>query len=141
MTQVCGTRPHTSAKRSAYDLVCNGTEAGATREFLTRIGDKWSIALVVLLARAPGHKARFSELKRSVEGISQTMLTSTLRNLERDGMVTRKVFPEIPPKVVYHLTPLGLSVIKPMQGLVDWVAKSWGEVKRSRAAYDFGRKK
>ena len=88
-------------------LMCKGEHAKAARELLTRVGDKWSILLVVMLARTPNNRARFSELQRLVDGISQRMLTTTLRNLERDGFVKREVFAEVPPRVEYELTNLG----------------------------------
>jgi DNA-binding HxlR family transcriptional regulator len=74
--------------------------------------------------------------QNSVGGISQTMLTATLRNLERDGMVVREIFPEVPPRVEYELTKLGLSMLEPMQGLIDWVAANWATVKKARERFD-----
>jgi DNA-binding HxlR family transcriptional regulator len=74
--------------------------------FHTKIGDKWSIFLMLSLAKLPRSRARFSELERSIPGISQRTLTLTLRNLERDGLITRDLFPEIPPRVEYELTSL-----------------------------------
>ncbi len=85
--------------------MCKNEESAAVRKFLTKVGDKWSILLVVMLAKTPQHRARFSELQRMVDGISQRMLTTTLRNLERDGFLSREIFPEIPPRVEYELTP------------------------------------
>ena len=117
-------------------LMCRGEHAKAAREFLTRVGDKWSILLVVMLARAPGHRARFSELQRLVDGISQRMLTTTLRNLQRDGFVKRESFPEIPPRVEYELTDLGLSLLKPMEHLVQWIGSNWPAIKEARAEFD-----
>ena len=116
-------------------LMCKGEHAKAAREFLTRVGDKWSIMLVVMLARRPGHRARFSELRRLIDGISQRMLTATLRNLERDGFVTRESFPEIPPRVEYELTPLGLSLLLPMEHLVQWIGSNWPSIKKARERY------
>lgn len=106
------------------------------RELLTRLADKWSILLLISLMEAPTHTLRFSELKRTVEGISQRMLTVTLKNLERDGLVSRRVFAEVPPRVEYQLTALGKSVLEPMRGLVDWLEDRWPEIERFRAAYD-----
>lgn len=126
MKKKCFTEEHSN---------CEKEEVQATREFLTKIGDKWSILIVVLLAKSPKHRARFSELKKAINGISQTMLTTTLRNLEKDGMVIREIFPEVPPRVEYELTSLGLSVLEPMQGLVDWVNKNWRDVKKSREKF------
>ena len=116
--------------------VCGHTDPVAVRELLTKIGDKWSIFLILSLAKLLGGRARFSELERSIPGISQRMLTLTLRNLERDGLVTRELFPEIPPRVEYELTVLGRSLLRPMQGLVDWVAANWHQVKKAQSKFD-----
>jgi DNA-binding HxlR family transcriptional regulator len=116
--------------------VCGHKDPSAVRELLTRIGDKWSIFLILSLAKLLGGRARFSELERAIPGISQRMLTLTLRNLERDGLVTRKVFPEVPPRVEYEITSLGRSLLRPMQSLVDWVATSWEQVKKARARFE-----
>src|SRR5262245_59511361 len=89
----------------------------AVREVLHRVGDKWSVQIVALLGDG---SMRFSELRRSIEGISQRMLTLTLRGLERDGLVTRTVFPEIPPRVDYELTRLGKTLLEPISALADW---------------------
>jgi DNA-binding HxlR family transcriptional regulator len=88
-------------------LMCKSEETKPLRDFLSKVGDKWTIMLVVTLARTPRHRARFSELQRAVGGISQLMLTKTLRQLERDGLLTREVFPEVPPRVEYELTASG----------------------------------
>src|SRR6266699_3928684 len=86
----------------------------AVREVLNRVGDKWSVQVIALLGDGP---VRFSELRRSIEGISQRMLTLTVRNLERDGLITRTVFAEIPPRVEYDLSKLGQTLLEPIQGL------------------------
>ena len=101
--------------------------------FLTRIGDKWSILIVLILARGP---RRFSELKRQIEGISQRMLTLTLRGLERDGLLTRTVFPATPPRVDYELTELGRSLCKPVIELGNWATDHLREIEQSREAFD-----
>ncbi len=116
-------------------LMCNNDESKAVREFLTKIGDKWSILLIVMLAKTPNHRARFSELQRMIDGISQRMLTTTLRNLERDGFLSREVFPEVPPRVEYELTALGLTLLTPMQALVDWIGNNWNSIKRARGQF------
>ncbi|WP_434381483.1 winged helix-turn-helix transcriptional regulator [Melittangium boletus] len=116
--------------------MCETEESTAVRAFLTKVGDKWSILVVVMLAKTPRNRARFSELQRMVRGISQRMLTTTLRDLERDGFVSREVFPEVPPRVEYELTPLGLGLMKPMQALVDWIGGNWGAIKEARARFD-----
>jgi DNA-binding HxlR family transcriptional regulator len=116
--------------------VCGHKDPAAVRELLTKIGDKWSIFLILSLTRLLGGRARFSELERAIPGISQRMLTLTLRNLERDGLVTREVFPEVPPRVEYEITNLGRGLLRPMQSLVDWVATNWEQVKKARSRFD-----
>jgi DNA-binding HxlR family transcriptional regulator len=106
------------------------------RELLTRLGDKWSLLVIHTLARLPENRARFSELRREITGISQRMLTATLRNLERDGILTRKIFPVIPPRVEYTLTPLGRDLLQPVQDLVGWVEGNWEKIEKSRAVFD-----
>src|SRR6267154_1045811 len=101
--------------------VCNNKDPLAVRELLTKIGDKWSIFILLTLEKMPGYRGRFSELERAIPGISQRMLTLTLRNLERDGLVKRELFPEVPPRVEYEITTLGKTLLQPLQGLVDWV--------------------
>lgn len=103
------------------------------REVLTRVGDKWSVLVIVLLG--DGTK-RFSELRRTIGGISQRMLTLTLRGLERDGLVVREVFPTVPPKVEYTLTPLGETLLKTLRDLADWAAENRGEIERAREIFD-----
>jgi DNA-binding HxlR family transcriptional regulator len=105
----------------------------ATREILNRVGDKWSVLVVVLL----GERAtRFNELKRSLDGISQRMLTATLRGLERDGLVKRTVHPTNPPQVEYELTALGRTLLEPVSVLALWAQGHRGEVQRARDAFD-----
>ena len=116
--------------------VCGSKDPMAVRELLTKIGDKWSIFLVLSLVKIHGNRARFSELEKSVPGISQRMLTLTLRNLERDGLVVREVFPEVPPRVEYELTTLGKSLLRPFEGLVDWVTANWEDVKKAQSKFD-----
>ena len=120
-------------KSFSPETVCGSEDAAAVREMMTRIGDKWSIFLICSLSKTPNQRARFSELERTIPGISQRMLTATLRHLERDGLVTREVFPEVPPRVEYELTDLGRSLLLPMQALVDWVGNHWSAVKKARS--------
>lgn len=115
--------------------ICRTSDPLAVRELLSRIGDKWTI-FVVLSLDLLGGRARFSELERAVPGISQRMLAVTLRSLERDGLVTREVFPEVPPRVEYEITPLGQSLLTPTQGLVDWAKAHWEKVRVAQASYD-----
>lgn len=103
------------------------------RGVLDRIGDKWSTLMVLTLALRPH---RFGELKRAIPDISQRMLTQTLRDLQRDGYVARKVFPTTPPAVEYSLTDLGRSLILPLTGLVDWAVRTRGAIEAARAAFD-----
>ncbi len=100
---------------------------------LSHVGDKWSILVVSLLGDGP---RRFNDIKRSVDGISQRMLTLTLRGLERDGMVTRTIFPTIPPRVDYELTPLGHSSREPVRVLVDWILTHLPEIEAARASFE-----
>ncbi|AVA24624.1 transcriptional regulator protein (plasmid) [Rhizobium sp. NXC24] len=104
-------------------------------EILGRMGDKWTIMAITMLADQP---RRFNELKRLIGGISQQMLTRTLKALERDGMVTRKVYPTIPPQVEYSLTDLGRSLSAPLLQLAMWVLDHLGEIEAHRALHDEG---
>lgn len=105
----------------------------AVREVLNRVGDKWSVFIVRLLADGP---KRFSELKRNIEGISQRMLTLTLRGLERDGLVTRTVFPTVPPRVDYELTALGKTLIEPVAALAMWAQANRVDIQAARDRFD-----
>src|SRR4051812_34060856 len=110
------------------------TAAGCRgREILERIGDKWSLQVIAVLGE---RTLRFTELKREIEGISQRMLTVTLRGLERDGIVARTVYPVVPPRVDYALTPLGTTLRQLVRGLVDWSGAHLAEVDAARARYD-----
>jgi len=104
------------------------------RDVLARVGDTWSVYVIHILGDA--RTLRFSELRREVDGISQRMLTVTLRGLERDGLVRRVVYPEIPPRVEYSLTPLGSTLRQLIRGMVAWAGAHIGEVDAARAAYD-----
>lgn len=101
----------------------------AVREVLNRVGDKWSILVVSLLNDGP---RRFSELRRAVEGISQRMLTLTLKGLERDGLVTRTMYPTIPPRVDYELTRMGRTLLEPVMALAAWAEKNRGQIQAAR---------
>jgi DNA-binding HxlR family transcriptional regulator len=115
--------------------ICRTSDPLAVRELLTTIGDKWTI-FVVLSLDLLGGRARFSELERAIPGISQRMLSATLKNLERDGMVVREVFPEVPPRVEYEMTELGRSLLLPTQTLVDWAKDYWERVRDAQSRYD-----
>ena len=107
----------------------------AVSQVLARIGDKWSVQVVMRLTDGP---KRFNEIKRSIEGVSQRMLTLTLRGLERDGMVTRTVFPTIPPRVDYALTALGRSLAGPVDQLGQWAIAHRAEIEAARVRFDDG---
>lgn len=100
---------------------------------LQRIGDKWSVLVVETLGSG---SMRFNELRRAIPSVSQRMLTLTLRNLERDGLVNRTVTPSIPPRVDYELTELGRSLQKPICGLVRWSMDNVGAIHEAQARYD-----
>ncbi len=102
-------------------------------DVLARVGDKWSVLVVTRLGNGP---MRFNALRRAIGGISQRMLTLTLRGLERDGLVTRTVFPTIPPRVDYALTPLGRDLLKPVSALGEWALRNQPKIARAREKFD-----
>jgi DNA-binding HxlR family transcriptional regulator len=102
---------------------------------LARVGDKGSVLIV---SRLGNGRMRFNELKRDIAGISQRMLTLTLRNLERDGLVTRTVFATVPPRVDYELTSLGRSLLVPVSALGDWARNNRGKIEAAQARFDRG---
>ncbi|RUR66220.1 transcriptional regulator [Variovorax guangxiensis] len=102
-------------------------------QMLGRMGDKWTILAITMLEQKP---RRFNELKRLIGGISQQMLTRTLKALERDGMVTRTVHPTVPPQVEYALTELGHSLASPLMNLATWVLDHLGQIELHRASHD-----
>ena len=110
----------------------NGT-CVVVREILARVGDKWSVLVIALLGER-GY--RFSELQRAIDGISQRMLTLTLRQLERDGLVSRTVHATVPPRVDYALTPLGESVLEPILTLTKWAEDHGTCIADARRRYD-----
>lgn len=124
-----------SAQASAPDTAepPDGGAGCPLRDVLDRVGDKWSVLVVILLRDG---RLRFSDLRRSVEGISQRMLTHTLRQLERDGLVERTVYPSVPVRVEYELTPLGRTLIEPLAALADWVESHRSVILSAHAAYD-----
>ncbi len=117
------------------DWRASGFDAAAcpVRNVLDRIGDKWTMLVLAALAAGP---CRFSELHRAMPDISKRMLTQTLRELERDGLVTRHVFPTKPPKVEYRLSAVGLSVLTPLAGLIAWAENTYGEIREARVRFD-----
>jgi len=104
-----------------------------TRKALDLIADKWTTLVIYLLADGT---ARYSELHRAIDGISQKMLTQTLRDLERNGLVHRKVYPEVPPRTDYSLTPLGQTLIQPLSALCGWAERHMPELEKARQKYD-----
>src|SRR5262245_22343225 len=131
------TELHEAAPLTAYEGSCH-SEAGpregrAIRDVLDRVGDKWSLLVVATLRSG---RLRFTELQRHIPGISQRMLTLTLRQLERDGLITRTVHAEVPPRVEYELTQLGGTLIEIAKALGDWAIANHPRIEASRAAYD-----
>ena len=105
----------------------------AVSDVLSRIGDKWSVLVVTRLGGGP---LRFNELRRAIGGISQRMLTLTLRGLERDGLITRTAYPTIPPRVDYALTPLGRDLLIPVSALGAWAIRNQPKIARAREQFD-----
>lgn len=105
----------------------------AVAELLSRVGDKWTVLTISYLGNKP---MRFNELRRQIGNISQKMLTSTLRNLERDGFVSRTVTPSRPPRVDYELTKLGRDLLVPVSALADWTVSNVGAIHKSREKFD-----
>ena len=103
------------------------------REILDRVADKWSLLVISLLA---DRGRRFTQLRSEIDGISQRMLTLTLRRLERDGLVLRTVHPVVPPRVDYELTPLGTTLIDPIEALLQWITTHTQEIAAARATYE-----
>jgi len=121
-----------SALRGITGDLSDGSQA-VLRDVLSRIGDKWS---VIVLCRLDSQPRRFNELRRLVEGISPRMLTSTLRQLERDGLVERTVWPTVPPQVEYALTERGHSLHDVLYQLVDWTGEHFDGIELSRKGFD-----
>jgi DNA-binding HxlR family transcriptional regulator len=119
--------------QAALPIEVNHSQCRRVTPILARIGDKWSILTVMTLS---GGTRRFNELKREIDGISQRMLTLTLRGLERDGMVARKIYPTIPPRVDYTLTELGRSLCVPVLAFGSWVQDHLDEIDEARIAFD-----
>jgi DNA-binding HxlR family transcriptional regulator len=120
--------PHLPSSAELYQGNC------PTRAVLDRIADKWTTLIIGILAQHD--RRRFSELKRLIGGISQKMLTQTLRELERDGLVKRTMYPEIPPRVEFALTPLGKTLCGPISALTQWAHEHIDEVKRAQNEFD-----
>jgi len=108
-------------------------QACTVRQVLDRVGGKWSIGIIVAASQGP---VRFTELERSIEGISRRMLTLTLRNLERDGLLTRTVYPTVPPKVEYLATEMARELYESLVALTTWAERHRAAIAAARAAYD-----
>jgi len=120
--------------RSELRAVCDATEGRElVRDVLTRVGDKWTVLVISTLDEGP---LRFTHLLDRISGISHRMLTRTLRALERDGLVSRASFAEVPPRVEYALTPLGRSLNEPLEAIIGWVGRHQTEVLDNRARFD-----
>lgn len=125
---------HCTGTEAEYEIRQWDTREGCeVRQILDRVADKWSLLVIALLDR---RSLRFSELRREIDGISQRMLTVTLRQLERDGLVLRTVHPVVPPRVDYELTPLGVTLHDTIRSLVVWTEEHQTEVAAARATYD-----
>ncbi|MFD6949087.1 HxlR family transcriptional regulator [Nocardiopsis sp. TSRI0078] len=127
---------HTGVTADAADLApCGRSDHPdcGIRDVLDRVGDKWSVLVIVELAHGP---RRFRRLQRAIDGISQRMLTLTVRRLERDGLVLRTVYPTVPAQVDYRLTETGASLIHLVKALADWSLEHRDTVARARRAYD-----
>ncbi len=128
--------------RTLYGRDYEETERGprlkpcAPHDVLSRMGDKWTILTLLLLSIVPGHRLRFSQIKHGIEGITQRMLTVTLRNLERDGLLVRHYFPEVPPRVEYELTPMGASLLPALEGFTGWIREHWPLIENARRSFD-----
>ncbi|MEU8709903.1 helix-turn-helix domain-containing protein [Streptomyces sp. NPDC048565] len=125
---------HCTGTDDDYEVMQWDTRQGCeVRQILDRVADKWSLLVIALLDR---RTLRFSELRRRIEGISQRMLTVTLRQLERDGLVKRTVHPVVPPRVDYELTPLGATLHNTIRSLVTWTEAHQSEIADARTEYD-----
>lgn len=107
--------------------------ACTVREVLDRVGGKWSIGILVAASNGP---VRFTELERTIEGVSRRMLTLTLRNLERDGLLHRRVYPTVPPKVEYTATPMALELYESLVALTSWAERHRQAIAEARTRYD-----
>ena len=116
-----------------FPIPRKGDDCRMVREILDLIGDKWSLYIIATLKEGP---VRFNELRRQIDGISQRMLTITLRGLERDGLVKRTMFPTIPPRVEYELTEVGRTLLTPVMALVTWAGANQENIQDARIRYD-----
>lgn len=134
------TRTVTATDNCATTVTADGprVEAGDSaecrivRETLSQLGDKWTLLVILCLSAGP---LRFNALQRAVVGISHRMLTVTLRKLERDGLVLRTVYPEVPPRTEYALTPLGISFTEPVMAIANWAVAAQPQIERNRERF------
>ena len=119
---------------AVFSGACSQKELCPVKDIMARFGDKWSIYTVLLLGQH--QRMRFNELRMGISGISQRMLTVTLRSLEEDGIVSRTIYPEIPPRVEYQLTKLGESLLKQLLKLASWAEENFGEIMKARKQYE-----
>ena len=143
MRELPGKEPLPTPERSPGQILSASFQAWSGRELVTaacpvrdvidHLGDKWSTLLIIALASGP---LRFGALRRAVPDISQRMLTQTLRDLQRDGLIGRQVFPTKPPSVEYSLSPLGRSLLEPLAMLVGWAERNHPEIRMARARFD-----
>jgi DNA-binding HxlR family transcriptional regulator len=123
---------HTASRDGRYDVLA---AACPTRQVINRIGDRWSLLVLYALE---GGTLRFQELRRTVDGISQKMLTQTLRLLERDGLVERQIYATVPPRVEYSLTPLGRSLSGHIASIREWAYANMAGIEDARSTFDAG---
>jgi DNA-binding HxlR family transcriptional regulator len=121
---------NTRSADGRYDVLA---AACPTRQVVNRIGDRWTL---LVLSALDGGTLRYQELRRAVDGVSQKMLTQTLRALERDGLVCRRVYAEVPPRVEYSLTPLGMSLAEVVAAVRGWAYGHTEEIEAARAEFD-----
>jgi DNA-binding HxlR family transcriptional regulator len=121
---------HTASADGQFDVLA---AACPTRQVINRIGDRWSL---LVLSALEGGTLRFQELRRAVDGVSQKMLTQTLRLLERDGLINREVFPSVPPRVEYSLTPLGQSLSGRVAAIREWAYDNMATIESARSDFD-----
>ena len=121
-----------------HEVTARGIRLSACmpHDLIARLGDKWTILVISLLSIAPDQRLRFSHIKYGVQGISQRMLTLTLRHLQRDGLVTRHYHAEVPPRVEYELTAVGRSMQEPMRAFAGWMRTNWPAIEAARQRFD-----
>jgi DNA-binding HxlR family transcriptional regulator len=132
-TQKCCTYLKVRCMTEIFSRPCVLDQTSDVRQILDLIADKWTALVILALSRGT---YRYSELHRTIGGVSQKMLTQTLRSLEASGLIDRKVYPTVPPMVEYSLTPLGETLVKPLKTLCDWASEHMDEVEKAREKQD-----